>query len=124
MIDLRDRPIAITGASSGIGAATAIACAQAGMPVVLAARRAEKLDAVVHRIKAGGGRAVAIACDVTDPAQCRAVVDRTVSEFGSIYGAFANAGYGEEASLLEMSDADVRAMFETNFYGALNLVRP
>jgi short-subunit dehydrogenase len=124
MIDLRDRPIAITGASSGIGAATAIACARAGMPVVLAARRADKLDTVVQRIKAEGGRALAVACDVTDAEQCRAVVDQTVAQFGSIYAAFANAGYGEETALLEMSDEKVRAMFEANFYGTLNLVRP
>jgi NAD(P)-dependent dehydrogenase (short-subunit alcohol dehydrogenase family) len=124
MIDLRDRPIAITGASSGIGAATAIACAAAGMPVTIAARRVDKLETLAARIRASGGRVLPLACDVTDPAQCRAVVDRTVGEFGSIYAVFANAGYGEERSLLEMPDADVRAMFEANFFGSLNVVRP
>lgn len=124
MIDLRGRPIAITGASSGIGAATAIACARAGMPVVIAARRADKLAGVADRIRAAGGKVLAVGCDVTDPAQCAAVVDRTVSEFGSIYSVFANAGYGEELALCETSDEAVRAMFETNFYGTLNVVRP
>ncbi len=124
MIDLQGRPIAITGASSGIGAATAIACAQAGMPVTIAARRVDKLEAVAQRIRAIGGRVLTIECDVTSPDQCRNVVDQTIVAFGSIYAAFANAGYGEELSLLDMPDDAVRAMFETNFYGTINLLRP
>jgi len=57
MIDLTGKPIAITGASSGIGRATAIACAKAGMPVALAARRIEKLESAVREIVSAGGRA-------------------------------------------------------------------
>jgi short-subunit dehydrogenase len=124
MIELANRPMAITGASSGIGAATAVACAQAGMPVVVAARRVDRLESLVARIRGAGGRAVAVACDVTNPEQCEAVVERTVREFGSIYGVFANAGYGEEVSMLEMPDDALRAMFETNFFGTMNVVRP
>jgi len=123
-IDLRGRPIAITGASSGIGLATAVACAQEGMPVVLAARRLDKLETAVAAIRATGGQAIAVACDVDRQEDCDALIARTVQEFGSIYAVFANAGYGLESSVLEASDEAVRAIFETNFYGTLRTIRP
>ncbi|HVU63751.1 MAG TPA: SDR family NAD(P)-dependent oxidoreductase [Phycisphaerales bacterium] len=123
-IDLSGRPIAITGASSGIGAATAIACARAGMPVALGARRTDKLDAIAAQIRAAGGRALTLAADVTRPEDCKALVDACVREFGSIYAVYANAGYGEESALHLMPDERVRAMFETNFFGSLNVIRP
>jgi short-subunit dehydrogenase len=122
-IELSGRPIAITGASSGIGAATAIACARVGMPVALGARRADKLEAVAKTIRSAGGRAVCVSVDVTRPEDCRALVDACEKEFGSVYAVYANAGYGEEAPLHEMSDERVRAMFETNFFGSLSVVR-
>src|SRR6187401_3636157 len=102
-MDLRDRPIAITGASSGIGRATAFACAAAGMPVVLGARRVEKLQAAVEEIRRAGGKAVAVGMDVDRPEDCRTLVDRTAAEFGSIYAVFANAGYGLERPIEEVS---------------------
>jgi NAD(P)-dependent dehydrogenase (short-subunit alcohol dehydrogenase family) len=125
-IDLRGRAIAITGASSGIGAATAIACARAGMPVALGARRLDKLHALVERIRGAGGAAIAVQVDVTDDGQCEAFVRRAAAELGggSLYGVFANAGYGQEAAVDAMSDADVRAMFETNLFGSLRVIRP
>lgn len=123
-IDLAGLPIAITGASSGIGLATALECARAGMPVALAARRADRLDQIVDRIRAGGGRAIAVRCDVTDPAQCRALVERTIAEFGSIYAVFANAGYGLEKPFLSIKDEEIRAIFETNYWGTINTIRP
>ncbi len=123
-IDLRGRPIAITGASSGIGAATAVECARAGMPVALGARRVEKLDAVVKRIRDEGGRAIAVPMDVAEPAQCQSLIDATVSEFGSVYAVYANAGYGVEKPVHEMSNEEIRVMFEINFFGTLNTIRP
>lgn len=123
-IDLTGRPIVITGASSGIGAATAVACARAGMPVVVGARRADKLRAVVERIAGEGGRAVSRECDVTSPEQCRDLVEACRREFGTVYAVYANAGYGEECPLDGTTDAQVRAMFETNFFGSLNVIRP
>jgi short-subunit dehydrogenase len=122
--DLRNLPIVITGASSGIGAATALACARKGMPVAIAARRVDKLEAVAAEIKREGGKVITVACDVTKPDECEALVDATVREFGSIYGVFANAGYGVEQSFLSQSDDDIRAMFETNFWGSVNVIRP
>jgi len=123
-VDLSGLPIAITGGSSGIGAATAFACARAGMPVVVGARRADKLREVVDRITSSGGRAMAVECDVRRPEDCRKLIDETVSSYGSVYAVFANAGYGAESSLEEMPDEAVREMFETNFFGTLHTIRP
>lgn len=122
-IDLTGRPIAITGASSGIGAAAALACAGAGMPVALGARRLDKLDALVARIRNEGGRAIGLKTDVTRPDDCRDLVDGAVAEFGSLYAVFANAGYGCEAAVADMSDSECREMFETNFFGTLSTIR-
>jgi short-subunit dehydrogenase len=122
--DLTNLPIAITGASSGIGAATALACAKAGMPVAIAARRADKLADVATKIKQAGGRVITVNCDVTKPEECATLIDATVREFGSIYSVFANAGYGVEQSFLSQTDEEIRAMFETNFWGSVNVIRP
>lgn len=122
-IDLTGKPIAITGGSSGIGAATAIACARAGMPVVIGARRGDKLQEVVTAITGAGGRAVAVTMDVSKPEDCRRLVETTVGAFGSIYAAYANAGYGVEAAVMDMSDEALRAIFECNFFGSLSLIR-
>lgn len=119
-IDLRGKPIAITGASSGIGEATAIACAAAGMPVVLGARREDRLKAVVGRIRAAGGHAVAVACDVDRPEDSQRLVETAVSEFGGIYAVFANAGYGFESQVLDMSPDRIEHIFRTNFYGTMH----
>ncbi|HYE60686.1 MAG TPA: SDR family NAD(P)-dependent oxidoreductase [Phycisphaerales bacterium] len=125
--DLRNLPIAITGASSGIGMATAVACARAGMPVALGARREDKLERVAEQIRREGGRAIVVRTNVDSPADCEALVERTIAEFGSIYSVFANAGYGADTPIAPpnaASDADIRAMFETNFFGTLNTIRP
>jgi short-subunit dehydrogenase len=123
-IDLTGKPIAITGASSGIGLATAYACARAGMPVALAARREERLTDAVEKIRSAGGRAIAVRTDVDKPEDCRALVERTISEFGSIYAVFANAGYGAFMPISTTPDQDIRAIFETNLWGTLNTIRP
>jgi short-subunit dehydrogenase len=122
-IDLTGLPMAITGASSGIGAATALACARAGMPVALGARRADRLAEVAARVRALGGRAVTVEMDVTDPDGGERLARACVESFGSVYGLFANAGIGIEAPFHEMTDAQVRRIFEVNFFGSLSAVR-
>ncbi|MBS0195265.1 MAG: SDR family NAD(P)-dependent oxidoreductase [Planctomycetes bacterium] len=122
-VDLSGKPIAITGASSGIGLATALLCARAGMPVVLAARREDRLADAVKQITAQGGKAIAVACDVAEEADCRRVVATTVEKFGSVYAVFANAGYGIEGPVHETTDFDLRRIFEVNFWGSMSLAR-
>lgn len=122
--DLTGLPILITGASSGIGLATAFACAKAGMPVALTARRKDRLTAAADKIKAAGGRAVALRCDVTNPDECRFVLSRATEELGHLHAVFANAGYGVESPVHLMDEMDMRELFETNFFGSLNIIRP
>jgi NAD(P)-dependent dehydrogenase (short-subunit alcohol dehydrogenase family) len=128
MIDLAGRPVAITGASSGIGMATALACASAGMRVAVAARRQDRLHALVEQIHrhsaAAHPQAIAVRVDVADPDDCRRLVERTMESFGSIHALVANAGYSLERAAHETSDAELRAIFETNFFGTLNTIRP
>lgn len=124
MIDLRGRPIAITGASSGIGRAAALACADAGMPVAVGARRADRLEQLVAEITARGGRAVAVTMDVARPDDGRRLVERAVEAFGSLYAVFANAGVGLHKPIHHTTDDEMRAIFETNFHGTLNTIRP
>lgn len=121
---LANKPIAITGASSGIGLATAWACARAGMPVVIAARRIDRLDEIVAKMRSQGFKAVAVACDVTDPAACARVIDTTIDAFGSLYAVYANAGYAYEAAHDQTKPADLRAIFETNLWGTINFIDP
>jgi NADP-dependent 3-hydroxy acid dehydrogenase YdfG len=82
----------ITGASSGIGEATAHALAERGAAVAVAARRKERLDQLANAITAKGGRALVIAADVTDQAQAQAAVERTVAELGRLDTLVNNAG--------------------------------
>lgn len=123
-IDLSGKPIAITGASSGIGMVAALFCARAGMPVALGARRLDRLESLAMEIRRGGGRAVAVRCDVTRPADCERLIQRTNEEFGTIYAVFANAGYGVEGGVTELTDQQWRDIFEVNFWGTLNTIRP
>ncbi len=121
--DLRDKVIVITGASSGIGAATALACAAAGMRVVGAARRVDRLKQVVGQIVGDGGRALAVECDVTRSQDVRRLIERTETEFGRLDVLFANAGYGFFATLMETTELQLRAIFETNFFGTVRCIR-
>src|SRR5215212_5985288 len=93
MPDRLDGTVAlVTGASSGIGESTARALAAEGAAVAVAARRKDRLDALVSAIEAGGGRALALEVDVTDEAQARGAVERTVEALGRLDTVINNAG--------------------------------
>lgn len=124
MVDLRDKPVIVTGASSGIGAATAVACARSGMPVALFARREAQLNQTRERIERDGGRAIVVVGDVSDPEANLELIARTEEAFGDLYACVANAGYGAEVECATMPIEDIRAMFEVNFFGSLSLVQP
>jgi clavulanate-9-aldehyde reducatase len=89
---IEDKVVAITGASSGIGEATALACAKAGAKVALAARRADRIEALAERIRGDGGEAVAIETDVTDEASARAFIEGAREQLGGLHGLVNNAG--------------------------------
>ncbi len=119
---MADPVFLITGASSGIGAATARHAAQAGYRLVLAARSSDPLKALVDEL-GGAERALAVTCDVTEWAQQQAVVAEALDRFGRIDVAFANAGFGAKRGFLEESPEHWRAMVLTNVYGAALTIR-
>jgi NAD(P)-dependent dehydrogenase (short-subunit alcohol dehydrogenase family) len=89
---LEDRVALVTGASSGIGRATALAFARAGARVVVASRNLERLEETAHRVHELGGAAIAIQTDVTQADQVRRMVAQTVKVYGRLDAAFNNAG--------------------------------
>jgi NAD(P)-dependent dehydrogenase (short-subunit alcohol dehydrogenase family) len=116
---LLDGKVAIvTGASRGIGAASALAFADAGARVVLAARTAERLSAVAEQINARGGKALAVPTDVTDPASMEHLVEMTVATFGRLDAAFNNAGANQfPRALAEIPLEDFDIGLRVNLYG-------
>ena len=90
--DFKNQVALVTGASSGMGLATARAFAEAGAAVALVDRNAKKLSAAAEALKAAGHKVIDIVCDVSDEAQAKAAVERTVSEYGRLDVAYNNAG--------------------------------
>ena len=121
-IDLRDRVIVITGASSGIGAATAICAANAGMDVVIAARRDDRLASVATAVERTGRRCLPMRCDVRCDEDVQQLVDQTIQKLGRLDVMFANAGHGLKLSVMDTPIAKMREIFETNFYGTIRCV--
>jgi len=116
---IEDKVVAITGASSGIGEATALACAQAGAKVALGARRADRIEELAARIKADGGQAVAIETDVSDEAGARAFVEGARDQLGGLHGLVNNAGV-MLLGPVEGADTDQwRRMIDVNCLGLL-----
>ena len=118
------RPLAgkvalVTGASSGIGEATALALAEAGAAVALGARRRDRLDALAAKLTDGGARVLALDLDVTDEQQCRAAVDRTREELGGLDVLVNNAGVMLLGSIVGADTEDWRRMLHTNVLGVM-----
>ena len=116
---LRGAVVVVTGASSGIGAATALACGREGMRVVLAARRAERLATVAAAVRTAGGEARVAPTDVGDEAAVRALIDGTVAAWGRVDVLVNNAGIGLLAAVAETSAAEFDAIMRVNFLGAV-----
>ena len=120
---MTDDPVfLITGASTGIGAATARHAAQAGHRVVLAARSTDKLEALAAEL-GGAERAIAVTCDVTEYDQQEAMVAASLDAFGRLDVAFANAGFGAARGFQNESPEQWRAMVLTNVLGAAFTIR-
>jgi NADP-dependent 3-hydroxy acid dehydrogenase YdfG len=120
---MADDPVfLITGASSGIGAATARSAAGAGYRLVLAARSTDKLSALAEEL-GGDERAIAFTCDVTDFDQQEAMVQAALDAFGRIDVAFANAGFGAARGFLNETPEHWRGMVLTNVLGCAFTIR-
>jgi clavulanate-9-aldehyde reductase len=117
--DLSGQVVAVTGASSGIGEATALACARAGAAVALAARRLDRIEALAQRIVADGGRAIAVQTDVGEESQARAFVQRAHSELGRLDVLVNNAGVMLLGPIENAPTEEWRQMIHANVYGVL-----
>lgn len=115
------RVVIVTGASSGIGRATAARIGHAGTTVVLAARRADELATLADEIKAAGGAAVAVPTDVRDPAAIAELIERATRVTGRLDGLVNNAGIGGAASILA-ADAAVEKMIDVNLLAPIRLM--
>jgi len=120
---LTGRVITITGASSGIGAATALACAARGMRMVLSARREDRLAEVAAKVAAMGAEAEVVACDVTRDDDVQRLIDRSVERFGRIDAMFANAGFGFSSPVDQTPMELGRELFEVNFWGTVRCIQ-
>lgn len=122
LFDLTGKTAVVTGASSGLGVVFAKALADVGANVVIAARRKERLEDVAGEIAAGGGRALAVECDVTDPESTAALMAAALEEFGSLDVIVANAGVvAEGGTVPEKMPPDLFSRsLEVNVTGTFN----
>ncbi len=118
MINFAGKVAIVTGGTSGIGRAAAIAYAQQSAKVVVAGRRVEAGEETVRLIKEAGGDALFVQTDVTQELDVKAMVDKAISVFGRLDFAFNNAGvYGENVSLIDQVDSEYDRMMTANVKG-------
>jgi NADP-dependent 3-hydroxy acid dehydrogenase YdfG len=120
MEDLKDTVVAITGASSGIGRATARELARTGARVVLGGRRRERLEALEAEFP---GQAVAVEMDVRSPDDCQRLVREAIERFGRLDSLVANAGIGMYGGILDRTDDELATMLDTNVAGTVWPIR-
>ena len=117
------RVIAITGASAGIGRATALRMAREGAAVSICARRADRLDAVAAEVVAAGGQALAMAADVTQAEEMDAFVARTLERFGRLDVMICNAGFGIAGAIDEIGPGQMQKLMDINYTGTYHATR-
>ncbi|MBA2811245.1 SDR family oxidoreductase [Streptomyces sp. KM273126] len=120
MLSLHSKIVAITGASGGIGEATARLLAERGAAVVLAARRSERIDAIAQDIREEGGRAAACVVDVTKAEDLQRLVSTTIERYGRIDVLVNNAGIAPISPLADLDTEGWSAMIDVNLRGMLN----
>lgn len=115
----------ITGGNSGIGACAAELFAKEGAKVVISARRVEQLEAVAEKIKAAGGQALAVPCDISKKEQCSEAVQKTVEAFGTIDILVNNAGVVDSGieAIEKVTDQTIDSLIDINTKGTLYLTR-
>jgi len=119
MTSLRDKVVLITGASSGIGRATALRLAGMGARLGLAARSTQALNELANEIASRSGQALPLTTDVSDPEQCRRAVEETVDRFGRLDIVVCSAGLSLRANFGDTTLATLERVMRINFFGTL-----
>ncbi|MEI7659211.1 MAG: SDR family NAD(P)-dependent oxidoreductase [Actinomycetes bacterium] len=119
--DLKDQVIVITGATAGMGAATAKELVEQGAKVVLNARNEARLQEIVASL--GADNAIYVAGDCSEPEVSRAIAKAALDKFGTIDAVVPNAGIGMYGSILDYSDDEVNRMMRTNYEGTVHIIR-
>jgi short-subunit dehydrogenase len=118
-VDLRDAVVVVTGASAGIGEATALRFARAGSRTVLAARRTERLEALAGAIRSRGGEALPVTCDVTEPEDIAGLVESTIGAYGRCDVLVNNAGIPGGGAFRQVSSEQIERLVRVNLLGVL-----
>ena len=121
--EIRNSSVLITGASSGIGYATALECAKLGARLGLAARREERLERLAEEIRALGAQVYYLVTDVADEAQVRRFVEQGIEHFGKVDVLINNAGYGMRAPMEATSPEEYLQLLQVNLMGAFYGIR-
>lgn len=119
----KDKVVIVTGASSGIGEATARLFAKNGSRVILAARSEEKLKTIISEIKTSGYEADYVKTDVTKEDECRTLIDKTVEKYGTVNILINNAGVSMRAPFDKVNLDVLRTLMEVNFWGTVYCTR-
>jgi short-subunit dehydrogenase len=120
---MASRVIAITGASAGIGRATALRLARDGASIAICARRRDRLDAVGAEIERAGGRAFPFAADVTSDVDMNLFVSNTVERFGRLDVMMCNAGFGIYGAIDEIAPEQMKKLMDINYFGTYYAAR-
>jgi NAD(P)-dependent dehydrogenase (short-subunit alcohol dehydrogenase family) len=123
MKNMNQKVVLVTGATSGIGRASALAFAREGAKVVAAGRRQAEGDQLIAEIKAAGGEAIFVRTDVTQEAEVAALVDQAVRTYGRLDVAFNNAGVEVSGPLSEATEKDYRFVFDTNVWSVITSMK-
>lgn len=123
MRKLKGRVVMITGASSGIGKACALAFAREGCDLVICARRQKELDEVAEQIKAMGRKVLAMTVDVAKENDVKKLAEAAFKQFGKVDIAMSNAGIAMPAETHKLEKSDWEKVMNTNFYGCVHVVR-
>ena len=123
IMHIKNSVIIVTGASAGIGRATAVALAQSGATVVVTARREERLQALAKETAGSDGRIYSFPGNIQDETFCHQLVAETVERYGRLDVLINNAGLGHKSRIAEMPAADIRTIFDTNVMGLLYTIQ-
>ena len=122
-MQIKDSVVIVTGASAGIGRATAVALANLGATVVVTARREERLQALAEEMAGSSGRIHPFPGNIQDEAFCHQLVSETAARYGRLDVLINNAGLGHKSRIAEMPAADIRTIFDTNVMGLLYTIQ-